>query len=101
MDLIEGQVNHKAIQIITTTHSPDLLSLLNESSLEYASLIYRLSHKGHDLPNKWSWQAIRADVSLKETYFEPFVSLKDLQDSPGWGRKILGKAAARRYDRIR
>ena len=47
MDLIEGQVNHKAIQIITTTHSPELLNLLNESSLEYASLIYRLSHQSN------------------------------------------------------
>ena len=56
---------------------------------------------GHDLPNQWSWQDIRAEVSLKETYFEPFVALEGLQDSPGRGRKILGEAAARRYPRIR
>ena len=35
-------VQDKAIQVVVTTHSPQLLGRLSESSLEHASLIYRL-----------------------------------------------------------
>ena len=42
LDLIENQVKNKNIQVVATTHSPQLLGRLSESSLEHASLIYRL-----------------------------------------------------------
>ena len=42
LDLIENQVKHKGIQIVATTHSPQLLGHLSPASLEHASLVYRL-----------------------------------------------------------
>jgi predicted ATPase len=42
LDLIENQVKNKNIQIVATTHSPQLLSQLSKESLEHAQLIYRL-----------------------------------------------------------
>ncbi len=45
LQLIERQVSQETIQIVATTHSPELLRLLGTESLEYASLTYRLSDK--------------------------------------------------------
>jgi predicted ATPase len=42
LDLVENQVKHKGIQVVATTHSPQLLGRLSEASLKHASLIYRL-----------------------------------------------------------
>jgi len=42
LELIERQVYSRNIQIVATTHSPQLLRLLSPKSLEDASLIYRL-----------------------------------------------------------
>jgi hypothetical protein len=42
LDLIEHQVSERNIQIVATTHSPQLLGLLSPQSREHASLIYRL-----------------------------------------------------------
>jgi hypothetical protein len=55
----------------------------------------------HDLPRYWQWDAIRAEVDLKETYFEPFAAQRGLADTPGGGRKQLAREAAHRYTRIR
>ena len=42
LDLVENQVKNKKIQVVATTHSPELLSRLSKESLEHAHLIYRL-----------------------------------------------------------
>jgi predicted ATPase len=42
VDLIENQVKNKKIQVVATTHSPQLLGRLSKESLEDASLVYRL-----------------------------------------------------------
>ena len=42
LDLVENQVKNKNIQVVATTHSPQLLGRLSKDSLENASLIYRL-----------------------------------------------------------
>ncbi len=42
LDLLENQVKNQGIQVVATTHSPQLLGLLSEESLEHAHLIYRL-----------------------------------------------------------
>jgi predicted ATPase len=41
-DLIENQVKDKRIQVVATTHSPELLGRLSKQSLKQASLVYRL-----------------------------------------------------------
>lgn len=44
LGLIERETERGAVQMVTTTHSPELLALLKGKSLENASLIYRLPH---------------------------------------------------------
>ncbi|MBK1987750.1 AAA family ATPase [Sphaerospermopsis aphanizomenoides BCCUSP55] len=45
LQLIERQVSQGKIQVVATTHSPQLLRLLSPQSLEYASLTYRLADR--------------------------------------------------------
>jgi predicted ATPase len=47
LDLIENQVREKGIQVVATTHSPELLARLSKPTLEHASLVYR-SPEGPD-----------------------------------------------------
>ncbi len=54
-----------------------------------------------ELPAEWNWKDVRAEVHVKETYFEPLVVQRKLSDSPGGGRKVLGNEASRRIDAIR
>ena len=56
---------------------------------------------GLTLPTDLSWPAVRAEVHVKETYFEPFAAQRGLSDAPGGGRKELGEEAARKIDEIR
>lgn len=51
------------------------------------------------LPARWS--EIRADRHPKETYFEPLVRARKLEDSPGGGRLILSLEAGKRYGRVK
>ncbi len=56
---------------------------------------------GVDLPNDWRWADVRAEVEVKELYFDPLVAQLGLSDSPGGGRKALGEAASQRIGAIR
>lgn len=56
---------------------------------------------GLDLPKEWSWKDVRAEVHVKESYFEPLARARRVEDQLGGGRKVLGKEAARRIDAIR
>ena len=56
---------------------------------------------GLDLPSDWRWQDVRAEVHIKETYFQPLAIERGVSDSPGGGRRILGEEASRRLDAIR
>ena len=58
VDLIESQTKKRGFQVITTSHSPDLLSCLGEESFEHISLIHRNNESDDsvirplsDLPN--------------------------------------------------
>jgi predicted ATPase len=42
MDLLDSQSKGKGIQIVATTHSPQVLRLIKEENLKYATLAYRL-----------------------------------------------------------
>lgn len=44
LNLIERQASLGKVQMAATTHSPELLNLLDTKALEHASLIYRLPH---------------------------------------------------------
>ena len=56
---------------------------------------------GLDLPSNWRWEDVRAEIHVKEQYFEPFAKQRGLSDSPSGGRKVLGDEAARNIGAIR
>ena len=56
---------------------------------------------GLDLPNDWRWQDVRAEVDVKERYFEPLAAQRGLSESLSGGRKQLGEEASRRIRAIR
>ena len=56
---------------------------------------------GVDLPSDWRWTDVRAEVEVKERFFDPLVDQLDLSASPGGGRKALGEVASQRIGAIR
>ena len=56
---------------------------------------------GLNLPNDWGWVDVRADIHVKEQYFEPLAARRGLTNAPGGGRKPLGEEASRRISAIR
>ena len=56
---------------------------------------------GLDLPNGWRWSDVRAEVSVKERYFDELAQLRGVADDPGRGRKTLGEEASRNIGAIR
>ena len=56
---------------------------------------------GLDLPEHWNWAAVRAEVQVKESYFDPLTTQLGVLDAPGGGREPQGHRAARRIDAIR
>lgn len=56
---------------------------------------------GLDLPDEWRWADVRAEVHVKEQYFDELARTRGLIGGPGGGRKALGEEAARRLDAIR
>ena len=56
---------------------------------------------GLDLPKEWIWADVRAEVHVKERYFEPLARQRGVFDGPGRGRKALGEEAARNIPAIR
>ena len=53
------------------------------------------------LPGGWRWKTVRAEVHVKERYFEVLSRERGVADGPGGGRKALGAEAARRVPAIR
>ncbi len=56
---------------------------------------------GLALPPDWPWAEVRAEVSVKERYFEPLAAQRGIADTLGGGRKRLGEEAARNISAIR
>lgn len=56
---------------------------------------------GLDLPSQWRWQDVRAEINVKERYFEPLAAQRGLSNAPDGGRKQLGDEAARNVPAIR
>ncbi len=56
---------------------------------------------GLELPSKWRWSDVRAEVNVKERYFDRLAKERDVADAPGGGRRPLGEEAARRISAIR
>lgn len=56
---------------------------------------------GLDLPDDWNWRDVRAEVHVKERYFDVLAIERDIAGGPGGGRKVLGREAARNIRTIR
>ena len=56
---------------------------------------------GLRLLRNWNWADVRAEVHVKERYFEALARERGVADGPGGGRKALGEEAARRIPAIR
>ena len=56
---------------------------------------------GLALPGDWRWADVRAEVDVKERYFEPLAAQRGLADSGDGGRRVLGDEASRRIRAIR
>ena len=56
---------------------------------------------GLDLPKEWNWADVRAEIHVKERYFDVLAEQRGVADGPGGGRKALGEEAARRIPGIR
>lgn len=56
---------------------------------------------GIDLPKDWRWADVRAEIHVKERYFDVLARDRGVADGPGGGRKALGEEAAHRISRIR
>ena len=56
---------------------------------------------GLDLPTTWPWSEVRAEVDVKEKYFDVLAERRRVSDAPGGGRKPLGEEASRRISAIR
>ena len=70
VDLIEGQTSEGQSQVVTTTHSPDLLTLVSDDTFESTSVVYR-------------------DENSSDGVIRPIVELpkaKELRISQGLGR---------------
>lgn len=56
---------------------------------------------GLDLPRQWRWADVRAEIQVKEHYFEPLAEQRGLSDAPYGGRKALAEQASRNINAIR
>ena len=56
---------------------------------------------GLRLPQGWMWNEVRAEVHVKETYFEPLARKRGVSDRPDGGRIVLTKEAAQKIATIR
>ena len=56
---------------------------------------------GLRLPQNWNWAHVRAEVDVKERYFDVLAKDRGVADGPGGGRKALGEEAAHHIPAIR
>ena len=56
---------------------------------------------GLELPGDWRWRDIRAEIHVKERYFDVLADERGVVDGPDRGRKALGDEAARNIPAIR
>ena len=74
IDLIERQTATSGIQVITTTHSPDVLNLINDTAFKSTSVVYR-------------------DEASADAIIRPVAELpnaRELRKSQGLGRLLSG-----------
>jgi hypothetical protein len=56
---------------------------------------------GHELPDGWTWQQVRADADVKNTAFQDLVKVMDTGKLPHDGRKKLMAEGIKNWTRIK
>ena len=56
---------------------------------------------GVELPPDWTWADVRAEVDVKERYFDVLARQRGIDGGPDGGRSELGDEASRRIGAIR
>ncbi len=56
---------------------------------------------GLELPRDWRWSTVRAELDVKEQYFDELARRRSLERGPGGGRRVLGEEAAHNVQAIR
>jgi hypothetical protein len=56
---------------------------------------------GHELPDGWTWQQVRADADVKNTAFQDLVKAKGTRKLPHEGRKKLMAEGIQNWARIK
>ena len=56
---------------------------------------------GLKLPRGWRWREVRAEVQVKERYFEPLARERGVSDRPDGGRRVLAREAVGKIAAIR
>ena len=56
---------------------------------------------GVELPPGWTWAVVRAEVDVKERYFDVLARQRGIDGGPDGGRSALGEEASRRIDAVR
>ena len=91
LDLIERQTAKGKIQVIATTHSPDVLNLINDTTFENTSVVYRdedsadaIIRRVAELPNA---RELRKSQGLGRLH------------AGGWMENIMSFAEADKEDR--
>ena len=89
LELIEKQAAKRGIQVITTTHSPDMLSFVNDDTFEHLSAVCRLEDS-HDavirpvaqLPNARDLRTSQGGLGrlLAENWMETAVAFTEGKD---------------------
>ena len=88
LELIEKQTGKGEIQVITTTHSPDLLNYVNDETFEHTSVVYRNSNSTEAIicpvSNLSNARELRASQSLGRLqstgWIEDVLTFSELED---------------------
>ena len=106
VDFIERQTAKGGVQVITTTHSPALMSWMNDTTFDHTSVVYRDQYRADSvirpIAGLYNLQELRKSVTLGELHTEGWMeqamkaSEGDFdtnhldEDEDGWQQGTLG-----------
>ena len=74
VDFIERQTAKGGVQVITTTHSPALMSWMNDTTFDHTSVVYRDQYRADSvirpIAGLYNLQELRKSVTLGELHTE-------------------------------
>ena len=90
LDFIERQTAKRGIQVVATTHSPDLLSAISETTFQNASIVFRPPHR--------DWATIRSISKMQNAARLRSKQGLGMLHATGWFEDILAAEASDEQD---